>query len=584
MLVSARQITPAGRRLICVFGCGGDRDRDKRPLMGSITDRLADLAVVTSDNPRNEDPEAIIDEIRAGIGGGGAQVEVEPERRAAIGLALAAAERGDTVVIAGKGHEQGQEFEGAGRSPSTTARSPASNSGRSRRPGRDRARTGSDRRLVRRRDRGPRAGRRAATGGRSDSREAAAGDLFFGLRGERADGGEHAAAALAAGAWGAVVDSDRAVSLAAEGHRGWVFAASDPLLALQRPARAVRRALGCPVVGITGSTGKTSVKDITAALLPGRVHASSENFNTEIGLPLTVCAAPADTDVLVLEMAMRGLGQIAELCEIAEPDVAAITNVGPVHLELLGTVEAIAEAKAEIVGGLARRGGPSFRPTPRRSSRTWRLRRTITFGHGGDVFASASSWDRGATAGADRHPRRRGGIRVPVRQAHNLVNATCAVAIGVALGVPVGEMARRAPGIVFSRLRGEPFDLAGGSCWSTTATTPTPSRCRRRWTISPRWRRRERIAVLGGMAELGPTRPAYHRSSAPTRAARDRADRRGGGAGSRLLARRVGPRPRRGGRSRRRAARRGDAVLVKGSRSVGLESVHRGAPRPVGEG
>ena len=111
VLVSARQITPAGRRLICVFGCGGDRDRDKRPLMGAITDRLADLAVVTSDNPRNEDPEAIIDEIRAGIGEGGAQVEVEPERRAAIGLALAAAERGDTVVIAGKGHEQGQEFE-----------------------------------------------------------------------------------------------------------------------------------------------------------------------------------------------------------------------------------------------------------------------------------------------------------------------------------------------------------------------------------------------------------------------------------------------------------------------------------------
>ncbi|HXV53267.1 MAG TPA: UDP-N-acetylmuramoyl-L-alanyl-D-glutamate--2,6-diaminopimelate ligase [Solirubrobacterales bacterium] len=111
VLVSARQITPAGRRLICVFGCGGDRDRDKRPLMGAITDRLADLAVVTSDNPRNEDPEAIIDEIRAGIGEGGAQVEVEPERRAAIGLALAAAERGDTVVIAGKGHEPGQEFE-----------------------------------------------------------------------------------------------------------------------------------------------------------------------------------------------------------------------------------------------------------------------------------------------------------------------------------------------------------------------------------------------------------------------------------------------------------------------------------------
>ncbi len=111
VLVSARQITPPDRRLICVFGCGGDRDRDKRPLMGEITDRLADVAVVTSDNPRSEDPEAIIAEIREGMGAGGARIEVEPDRRAAIALALAEAASGDTLVIAGKGHEQGQEFE-----------------------------------------------------------------------------------------------------------------------------------------------------------------------------------------------------------------------------------------------------------------------------------------------------------------------------------------------------------------------------------------------------------------------------------------------------------------------------------------
>ena len=103
-----------GGRLICVFGCGGDRDREKRPLMGEIAARLADLSVVTSDNPRSEDPLAIVAEIRAGIAQGGAEIEVEPDRRAAIALALEAAAGGDTVVIAGKGHEQGQEFE-AGR-------------------------------------------------------------------------------------------------------------------------------------------------------------------------------------------------------------------------------------------------------------------------------------------------------------------------------------------------------------------------------------------------------------------------------------------------------------------------------------
>ena len=115
VLASARQIT-AGR-LVCVFGCGGDRDRDKRPLMGEIAARLADLAVVTSDNPRSEDPVAIIDEIRAGMREGTAEIEVEPDRRAAIALALDTAREGDTVVIAGKGHEQGQEFEGGRKIP-----------------------------------------------------------------------------------------------------------------------------------------------------------------------------------------------------------------------------------------------------------------------------------------------------------------------------------------------------------------------------------------------------------------------------------------------------------------------------------
>jgi UDP-N-acetylmuramoyl-L-alanyl-D-glutamate--2,6-diaminopimelate ligase len=109
VLVAARQITDG--RLICVFGCGGDRDRDKRPLMGEIAARLSDLPIVTSDNPRSEDPVAIIDEIRAGIDEGAVAVQVEPDRRAAIALAVGAAHDGDAVVIAGKGHEQGQEFE-----------------------------------------------------------------------------------------------------------------------------------------------------------------------------------------------------------------------------------------------------------------------------------------------------------------------------------------------------------------------------------------------------------------------------------------------------------------------------------------
>jgi UDP-N-acetylmuramoyl-L-alanyl-D-glutamate--2,6-diaminopimelate ligase len=115
VLLSAREL--ASGRVLLVFGAGGDRDRAKRPLMGGIAARLADVAIVTSDNPRSEDPDAIIDEILTGIAGGTANVIRDADRRAAIHRAVALARPGDVVVIAGKGHEQGQEFAGGRREP-----------------------------------------------------------------------------------------------------------------------------------------------------------------------------------------------------------------------------------------------------------------------------------------------------------------------------------------------------------------------------------------------------------------------------------------------------------------------------------
>ncbi len=240
-----------------------------------------------------------------------------------------------------------------------------------------------------------------------DSREVGPQDLFFGLPGANADGGEFAAEALEKGAWGVVVDPAGAAALAAGEADGWVLATDDPLASLQSLARGWRRELGCRVVGITGSTGKTSVKDIAHAILPFRTHASRENFNTEIGLPLAILEAPPETELMILEMAMRGLGQIAELCEIAEPDVAAITNVGPVHLELLGTLEAIAEAKAEILGGLGA-DGKAVIPADAEALRP-HLRRelaTITFGPGGDVFARSVQRNGARTTRRDRDAAR----------------------------------------------------------------------------------------------------------------------------------------------------------------------------------
>jgi UDP-N-acetylmuramoyl-tripeptide--D-alanyl-D-alanine ligase len=407
-----------------------------------------------------------------------------------------------------------------------------------------------------------------------DSREVREGDLFFGLTGERDDGGRFAADALRAGAWGVVVSPRWRAKLADAS--GWVLAAEQPLAALQSLARARRDELDCPVVGITGSTGKTSVKDVCRALLPARVHASPENFNTEIGLPLAVLAAPEETEVLVLEMAMRGPGQIAELAAIAAPDVAVITNVGPVHVELLGSVEAIAAAKAEIIDGM-RPGGTAVVPADAGplEPHLERAPKLLRFGPGGDVEAERATVEAGETDALVRTPIGERAFKLPFAEAYNLDNALAAIAVGVALGFSLDAMADRAPGIVFSRLRGELVELPEkailiNDCYNAN---PISMRAALDHLASLRAEGR-RLAVLGEMRELGPGAAAYHREIGEhARAAGveliigvgELAAEYGpdeqvpdADAAADALAHALGP---------------GDAVLVKGSRAIGLERV-----------
>jgi len=188
------------------------------------------------------------------------------------------------------------------------------------------------------------------------------GALFVGIPGARVDGGSFAPEVLAAGAWGVLVRPQHAAAATAIG-AGVVLTHEDPAHALGVLARAWRWELGATVVGITGSVGKTSTKDLLSAVVaPHRkTVATSANLNTEIGLPLTVLAAQEGTEVLILEMAMRGAGQIAELAAIAEPDVGVITNIAPVHVELLGSLQAVADAKAELLHGL-KPGGTAVVP------------------------------------------------------------------------------------------------------------------------------------------------------------------------------------------------------------------------------
>ncbi len=413
-----------------------------------------------------------------------------------------------------------------------------------------------------------------------DSRQTAGGSLFVGLAGARTDGGRFAEAALANGAWGVLVTPEHAehAEQAARHSSGTILAAGDPLAALQRLSTAWRRALGAAVIGVTGSTGKTSTKDLLLGLLAPhrRTIASRANFNTEIGLPLEILNAPAETEVLVLEMGMRGSGQIAELTQIAEPDVALIVSIGPVHLELLGSIEAIAAAKAELIAGL-RAGGTAVIPAGE-PLLTPHLRddvTIVTFGEGGDVHFVRQEAQH-VEIDAEGEPI---ALEVPFTQAHLRANLLAAVAAARAVGVtPQGRVE-----VNLSAGRGQRTELSTGvtvidDCYNANpmsmlaaltdlqATTPTRAGVRR-------------IAVLGDMLELGPGELDYHRelgdqamsagvdvlvTVGPLAAAG--ADRYDGesyavadaGEAAALVPELLQP---------------GDVVLVKGSRGVGLELV-----------
>jgi UDP-N-acetylmuramoyl-tripeptide--D-alanyl-D-alanine ligase len=395
-----------------------------------------------------------------------------------------------------------------------------------------------------------------------DSRQTGHGDLFVGLPGEHADGGRFAAQALAAGAWGVLVAPEHAEA-ARCARPGALLAAADPLAALGRLATAWRRELACPVVGITGSVGKTSTKDLLAAMLAPhrRVVASPQNWNTEIGLPLVVLSAPPGTEVLVLEMAMRGAGQIAELAAIAEPDVGVITNVGPVHLELLGSIEAIAAAKAELVGGL-RAGGTAVVPAGEALLEPHRRPdvRTVTFGEGGDVDTLPAA------------------LHVPFSSAHMRRNALAAVAAARALGVePAGELH-----VELSELRGQRLELPGDVLVIDDCYNANPMSMRAALDDLAASASGRRVAVLGDMLELGPDERRFHAEIGAH--ARD--------AGVELLVA-VGPLAQHIGAGHAGGAvhavadaaaaaellpgllEPGDTVLVKASRGVGLEVVAR---------
>ncbi|MEX2211436.1 MAG: UDP-N-acetylmuramoyl-tripeptide--D-alanyl-D-alanine ligase [Gaiellaceae bacterium] len=392
----------------------------------------------------------------------------------------------------------------------------------------------------------------AITGVTIDSRRVGPGDLFVAV----GRGREFVAEAVERGAAAALVPDD-------------------PFAALAALARAVRDRSSARIVAITGATGKTSTKDILAALCRphAAVVASESGFNNEIGLPLTVLRLEPETEILIVEMGMRGLGQIAELCRTARPDVAVITGVGPVHLELLGTVERVAEAKAEVVAALPAGGtavvpaaAPALEPFLRRDDIAF-----LRFGAGGDV--RLERFDPPLLAADVSGVRVE--LEVPFTAAHQAVNALAALAAYAALGLPLDGAGTGAPQIEFASLRGEEIELPGGALLINDCYNANPISMRAALEHLVRCSTgRRTVAVLGEMAELGEGSPGFHSEiGAATRelgvdvvlAVGDDLAARYGGT---LVAT-----PAEAGDLLRTLVEPGDVVLLKGSRAARLETI-----------
>jgi UDP-N-acetylmuramoyl-tripeptide--D-alanyl-D-alanine ligase len=351
-----------------------------------------------------------------------------------------------------------------------------------------------------------------------DSRRVEEQGLFVAFAGERVDGHEFAAGAVADGAAAALVS--RPVGVPA-------VVVDDVQRALQALARAVldlRRELSAPlsVVAVTGSQGKTSVKDLLAGLLSGGgpTVATAGSFNNELGLPLTVLRVTEETRHLVLEMGARGIGHIAELCRVARPDVALVLNVGKAHLGEFGSVQNIAQAKGELVEALGPDGIAVLNADdPRVSAMASRTSaRVCTYGRGGsDVRVEDVELDDLARPSLTLvHDGLRRRVQLRLLGEHQAVNAAAAVAGGLACGRPFGalvdalETAER-----LSAWRMELHERADGLVLLNDAYNANPDSMRSALeTLSSIGRRtgRRTVAVVGEMLELGDTSAAEHRA------------------------------------------------------------------------
>lgn len=350
-----------------------------------------------------------------------------------------------------------------------------------------------------------------------DSREVVAGGVFIAFPGDHFDGHDFLGEAIDHGARVLVVASERAEGLAvldAAVRRGIaVIRVPDGKRALQQLAAWHRERTGATVIGVTGSSGKTTTKDLLLAVLSisMRVVATERNLNNEIGVPLTILRADSDTDAIVCEMGMRGAGQITDLTDIAAPDLGLITNVGTSHIELLGTRDAIAEAKGELAvalpadGALFLNGDDAYSGTIAGKTAA----KVVTYGLSADADVRAENIELDEMSLPSFDLITEGGrvcerVALTLSGRHNVYNALAAAAVGLHLGVSPADVVRGLAEATVTGMRMEVFESARGIVVVNDAYNANPSSMRAALdTLASMAARNRRIAVLGDMAELG---------------------------------------------------------------------------------
>jgi UDP-N-acetylmuramoyl-tripeptide--D-alanyl-D-alanine ligase len=420
-----------------------------------------------------------------------------------------------------------------------------------------------------------------------DSRTIGPGQLFFAVKGERLDGHNYVGAALEKGAVAAVVQNSE---LHRYSQKSRLLAVDDTLIALQALATAVRKVWGNPLVGVTGSAGKTTTKEAIAHVLVARfrVLKSEGNFNNHFGLPLMLLKLEPEHEVAVIEMGMSHAGEIRALAKIAQPEIGVVTNVAPVHLEFFDSIAGIARAKYELIESLPATGTAVLNADDEYVSQFGRdfKGRVLTYGMqtAAAVLADVRA-ENVRTLGAEGSefdvviPGGREHARLPLVGEHNILNALAAVAVGLARGLKAAEAVNALATLVPPDKRGQVLQLGNitviNDCYNSN-----PKALHAMVDALAAMKAARRIVVAGEMLELGPSAEELHRIAGQHVAAKkidvligvrglsqamvDAA--RQAGAEAEFVAT-----PEEAGQWLAREARDGDIVLLKASRGVKLE-------------